>query len=215
MTILAFIRKIIVFGIMAVAGIILLIGGIRDKIELSKPMKDISTITPEELYDGQFVEGDIYEMWNEFAYLEESDSKSSSKVKAHYFSFPMASTFDDDTVKFLALRVGNSTDYSTAQKMEKETDDYYAEGIEPTGWTKIHIKGKVTKLKGDLLKFHKEYLETVDGVTASNVNDFLCPYVITSNYGDNTIGLVLGIVFTVLGLGLLAFFIIRKVITGR
>lgn len=213
---MAFIRKMIIFGVIAAIGVFLLVGGIKDKVELSKPIKDISTISPDELYEGQFVEGNIYEMWNEFAYMEESSSKTSSKkVTAHYFNFPMPATLNSEQPQFLALRVSNSEDYATAQQMERETDSYYAYNIEPAEWTQIHIKGKVSKLKGELKQYQTEYIANSLNISEAEAEAYVCPYMVTSSYGDGTFGLILGIVFTVLGGGFLAFFIIRKVVAGR
>lgn len=213
---MAFIRKMIIFGVIAALGIFLLVGGIRDKIELSKPITDVSTVTPDDLYAGQFVEGTIYELWNEYAYLQETDKNNSNgKVTAHYFCFPMQSTFTDELPKFLTLRVSDTMDYQTALVMERESDSFYSYGTEPSNWTEIEIKGKVSKLDKELLQFHKEYIAECLNITEAEAEQYICPYMITSSYGDTTPGLIMGIVFTVIGLGFMVFFIIRKIISGK
>ena len=58
-----FVRLLIVFAVLAIMGIALLIGSIKDKAELAKPRGDLETMTEDDFYNGRFVEGTIYELW--------------------------------------------------------------------------------------------------------------------------------------------------------
>ncbi len=53
-----FVRLLIVFAVLAIMGIALLIGSIKDKAELAKPRGDLETMTEDDFYNGRFVEGD-------------------------------------------------------------------------------------------------------------------------------------------------------------
>ncbi|MCH5206201.1 MAG: hypothetical protein J1F09_04550 [Oscillospiraceae bacterium] len=202
------IRILLTFVLLAVMGIIFFGVGVRDKVEMSKPRGIIEDMHAEDFYDGQFVEGNIYELWDEFAYRTED-----SQVKARYFALPLETSFYEDEWTIVAVSFSNSFQMATAQRMAKESDNYYRYGKEPVSWTEMHIEGKVTKLKGEQLKFFKEYV--IDELELSTDN--MCAYVINASNNGSGSGamLVIGIIFAVIGLGGLAFMIVRRVLTGR
>lgn len=165
-------RQAIGFILIAAVGIFMLVMTIRDKIELSKPPADIATIKESELRSGMFVEGDIYEVWNEFATLEESDSafgiEYNKRTSAHYYAIPLESSFGTDVPKFLAIAVKTTSDINTAKKMAQESLDYYNdENAELT--TVMHVKGKVSKLKKKAAEYFDDYM-TAEGFTPSTVS---------------------------------------------
>ena len=202
------IRILLTFVLLAVMGIIFSAVGIRDKVELAKPRGVLEEMHAEDFYNGRFVEGTIYELWDEFAYRTED-----SQVKARYFALPLETSFSEDEWTIVAVSFSNSSQMTTAQRMAKESDNWYRYGKEPVSWTEMHITGKVTKLKGEQLKFFKEYV--IDDLELSADN--MCAYVINASNNGSGSGamLVMGIIFAVIGFGGLAFMIVRKVLTGR
>ncbi len=206
-----FVRLLIVFIVVAVMGIVLLIASIRDKAELAKPRGDLETMTENDFYNGRFVEETVYELWDNFADMEEYDStfgiKHNTRVTAQYYALPIPVL---DEYKFVALALSDSSQQSIAKKMVKETDAFFEDGTIPT--TAIQIKGKVTKLSGDGLEYLQEYAVDM-GLEASDVVAF------TINDGNTGSGsgamLAIAIVLTIIGLGGTAFVIVRKIISGR
>ena len=148
-----------------------------------------------------FVEGDIYEVWNKFATLEESDSmfgiEYNKRTSAHYYAIPLESSLDGDVPKFLAIAVSKDADIRTAEKMAQESLDYYNdEYAELT--TVMHVKGKISKLKKKAAEYFDEYM-VAEGFTPSTVS---LHYVI--NVGNDGSGinilLIVSIGITVVGL---------------
>lgn len=206
-----FVSRLISFIFIAVIGVMLLFASISDKAELSKPRGDLETMTEDDFYQGRFVEGTIYELWDNFADMEEYDStfgiKHNTRVTAQYYALPIPVL---DEYKFVALAISDSSKQSTAQKMVKETDAFYEDGTAPT--TELHIRGKVTKLSGDGLDYLREYAEYMGfdagDVAAFTIND--------GNDGSSSGGaLIIAIVLTVIGLGGTIFIIVRRVISGK
>ena len=81
-----FVRLIIFFVMIAFLGIALLIGTIKDKAELAKPRGDLETMTEADFYDGRFVKGEIYELWDKYADLEEYDTTFGIKHNTRFTS---------------------------------------------------------------------------------------------------------------------------------
>lgn len=210
-------RLMIVSVAMAILGVIMLVGSIKDKAELVKPRGDLATMTAADFYSGRFVEGEIEELWDCFAVTEETDTvfgiSYNKKETAFYYAMPLPSSYTSSSPKFVVLSVGNGAMKNTADKMAQETDDYYVYDKEPYEWTTMKVEGKVTKLSGDYLKFFREYMGDIVGGDESNIVAY------TINAGNNgsnsTTALIMAIVFTILGFGGTAFFIVRKVLSGR
>lgn len=212
-----FVRLLVVFVVVAFLGIALLIGSIKDKAELAKPRGDLETMTEDDFYQGRFVEGTIYELWDNYAEMEEYDTtfgiKHNSRITAQYYAMPVISSYEGNgTAKFVALAISDSGEQKIADKMSQETDNYYEYDIEPDEWTTLEIKGKVTRLSGEGLEIFRQYFEEVGG-SAENA----LPYVINSgNDGSGSGGaLIIAIVLTVIGAGGTVFMIVRRVIRGR
>ena len=202
-------RSSITFIVIAVLGILLLVMSIKDKIELAKPPANIAEMTEDDFYNGRFVEGDIYEIWQKYATLQESDSifgiSYNTKTSAYYYAMPLETSFDTGIPKFVALSVRESSDVVTADKMVRETRNFYNNGIEFQ--TVMHIKGKVTKLKGDGKKLFDEYME-YEGFVPSTTSVY---YIINVGNDGNgaTTALLIGIGITVVGVLGTLFSIIR------
>lgn len=206
-----FVRLLVMFVVIAFLGIALLVGTLKDKAELSKPRGDLETMTEDDFYQGRFVEGTIYELWDNFADMEEYDStfgiKHNTRVTAQYYALPIPVL---DEYKFVALAISDSSKQTIAKKMVKETDAFYEDGTMPT--TELHVRGKVTKLSGDGLDYLREYAEYMGfdagDVAAFTIND--------GNDGSSSGGaLIIAIVLSVIGLGGTVFMIVRRVIRGK
>lgn len=175
-----------------VAGIVFLVNGISDKIALSKPVGDLTEIKPSELKKGMMVKGTIYEIWDEYAYEEDDNGNVTS-----YYAFPLESTFDDEEPVFIALKLASSADRNKADKMCKESYDYYVDDIEPDFWTELAINGQVSKLKGEPLKYFEEYIDEIGYNRTNNMKAF-----VISRYtaGSENIALIVGGIMTAIGL---------------
>ena len=199
----------IIFIVITVLGILLLVSSIKDKIELAKPPADITAMTEDDFYNGRFVEGDIYEIWKEFATLEESDTifgiSYNTKTTGHYYAFPLETSFITGIPKFAALSVRDSSDVATADKMVRESLAYYNNDVDLQ--TSMHIKGKITKLKGDGAKYFDQYME-YEGFTPSAVSVHYIINVGNDGSGTTT-ALLIGIGITVVGVLGTVFSIIR------
>ncbi len=210
-----FIRFLVIFILLMLMGIAMLIGAIKDKIELSKPVGDLETMKASDFYNGRFVEGEIYELWDNYAYMTESDTflgiTYSTKVTSQYYAMPLPATYDDYDLKFVALSIPNSAMQKTADKIVEETYDYMINGTELPEWTTLKIKGKVTQLKGEGLELFQQYFDKIGGSSAN-----IIAYTINAGNdgGSSTVGLIMAIGFTVLGLGGTAFIVLRKVLSG-
>ncbi len=206
-----FVRLLVMFVVIAFLGIALLVGTLKDKAELAKPRGDLETMTEDDFYQGRFVEGTVYELWDNFADMEEYDStfgiKHNTRVTAQYYALPIPVL---DEYKFVALAISDSSKQTIAQKMVKETDAFYEDGAMPT--TELHVRGKVTKLSGDGLDYLREYAEYMGfdagDVAAFTIND--------GNDGSSSGGaFIIAIVLSVIGLGGTVFMIVRRVIRGK
>ncbi len=197
-----FFRILLAVGVLLVGGIILLVGGIKDKVSLNKRM-DFSEIDADDLRDGMFVEGTIIEMWDDFAY-ETNDSST-----YQYYAMPLETSYVLDHPVFVAVKLTNSTDKATASKMSKETDNYYIRDIEPDEWTVMPMTGKVHMLKGEIRDYFEEYIEEMGYSPSVSME----PYVISRyNPGNENIRLIVGIVMALLGFLILGFFVFFVVI---
>ncbi|MBD5128504.1 MAG: hypothetical protein HDT43_01045 [Ruminococcaceae bacterium] len=209
------IRLLIVFIVLIILGIALLIGSIKDKVELGKPRGDLETMKASDFYNGRFVEGEIYELWDNYAVMEESDTvfgiSYNTKVTSRYYAMPLPATYDDYEPKFVSLSIPDSATQSIADKIVDETFDYLINDKELPEWTSLKIQGKVTQLKGDGLKLFQEYISDIGGDPTN-----LVAYTINvGNDGSNsTAALIISIVLLVVGIGGTAFIVLRKILSG-
>lgn len=147
---MAILKRVVPFIIIAVFGLVLLVAAIRDKIELAKPLSNIEDMEKTDFYNGRFVQGELYELWGEYATLETSDSmfgiKYNTRTAAHYFLMPLETSYETSDLQFISVAIKDGVDFTTAQKMVKEFENYLEKDtyLETT----MTIKGKVTTLSG-------------------------------------------------------------------
>lgn len=209
-----FIRIAILVLFLAIGGIIFLVMGIKQKIEFNQPRADLETVTASELKEGMFVEGEIYELWDEFAYTEEYEStlgiKHNERTTDRFFTLPMEYSFYIGSPKFIAICSRDKSELSKMEKMMEEAAEYYKNDTELV--TTMHFVGKVQRLDNEYLQFFKEYIAYEMGVGINETSQYIAPYVIRSWPNDtSTTGIIIGAVMSVLGLGGAAFFIIKFV----
>lgn len=197
------IRAVVPFVVIAAFGIFMLVMSIKDKIELSKPPADIAEMSESDFYNGRFVEGDIYEIWEEYAKLEKSDSlfgiKYNTKTTSHYFLMPLETSYDTGIPKFVSVAVHNDSDLLTAQKMVREFDRYLEsddEMFDPV--TVMHVKGKITKLRKDAVGIFDKFLSSMGFDPATDAVYYVIN--VGNDGGGTSTELVIGIIVTVVGL---------------
>lgn len=179
-------KYLIVFLALAVMGIAILMSSAADSAQMAKGITDFNEMTASDFEVGRFVQGTIYELDDEFAYVEESDAvlgiKYNKRVGAHYYVMPLAMTTAEDSpyVQYVAVCIGNQSMAATAQKMCEETWAWWEDGTVPEEWTTLEITGKVSKLSGELEDFFYEWLMYGDeSADRSEYAKYVAPYVIT------------------------------------
>lgn len=200
-----FVRALIVSILLVVSGAVLLVLTARDAVESRNP-RNIAGMGAGDFHSGQHITGEITELWDEFAEMQDGDT---GKAKAHYFALPLQSTIYDDEPIFVAVVVRNSSDYSTAKKMANETDNWYFEDIPLT--TTMEVNGKVAKLDSEEYDALLTYLKRQD-CGAQNI----ARYKINIGAANNSMApmLIIGIVLCVVGLIVGAITIIRRLHGG-
>lgn len=195
----------IAFALLLIFGVYATAIATEDNRKIAKGMQDFNQMTAADFVAGEFVQGTVYELDDEFAYLESYNStfgiKHNERVTAHYYVMPLPSTYYDQNVKYVAVCLKNSAHVAIAEKMMQETWDYWDYGTEPAVWTELPMTGKVQKMDGEVLDYFYEWM--MFGEESTNRADFdkyICPYVI--NYyevGNTGTGMIVGIVMIVVG----------------
>ncbi len=144
---------------------------------------------------GQHVEGNVKYVLDYFAsestYTKYSDgSRSGSKKSGNYYLIP---TVDG----YIGLK-SREKDVSTLNQLTEETYTYLTTGEEPV--TEFFVEGRVHKLKGNLVRYYKEYLQEF-GYSDSEIEAMGEPLVIQYvSFTAVRVMFVIGIVFLALGL---------------
>ncbi len=200
-------KLVSVFAAILIIGLVIFIPALSDNMALAKGMTDFNDMTEADFVKGRFVQGTIYELYDEFAYEEEYEStfgvKHNERVSAHYYIMPLYATYESETMQYVAVCIKNSGDAATAQKMLEETWDYWDTGAEPAVWTELPITGKVTELDGELLDYFYEWLMYGDNTaTRADYEAYVCPYIIEAYYNTDGISvmLIIGGIISAIGL---------------
>lgn len=207
-----------------ICGVVLLIAGIAcasaslaEKREMDKGMKDFNEMQASDFYKGQYVQGELLELWDEFAYMEEYTEtalgrKTNSRVSAHYYIMPLQTSYENGTPVFAAVCLKNVTQISAAEQMINEMNDYWDEESDGL-YTSIPITGKVSVLDDELKQYFYEWLMYGDeGASTSEYEQYVCPYLITAVQPDSSnSALSMGALMAVIGAVLVAAVIIVTV----
>lgn len=206
-----------------ICGVVLLIAGIAcasaslaEKREIAKGMKDFNEMYESDFYKGQYVQGELLELWDEFAYMEEYTEtmgiKGKSRVSAHYYIMPLQTSYENGTPVFAAVCLKNVTQISAAEQMINEMNDYWDEESDGL-YTSIPITGKVSVMDDELKQYFYEWLMYGDeGASTSEYEQYVCPYLITAVQPDSSnSALSMGALMAVIGAVLVAAVIIVTV----
>lgn len=206
-----------------ICGVVLLIAGIAcassslaEKREIAKGMKDFNEMYESDFYKGQYVQGELLELWDEFAYMEEYTEtmgiKGKSRVSAHYYIMPLQTSYENGTPVFAAVCLKNVTQISAAEQMINEMNDYWDEESDGL-YTSIPITGKVSVLDDELKQYFYEWLMYGDeGASTSEYEQYVCPYLITAVQPDSSnSALSMGALMAVIGAVLVGAVIIVTV----
>ena len=206
-----------------ICGVVLLIAGIAcasaslaEKREIAKGMKDFNEMYESDFYKGQYVQGELLELWDEFAYMEEYTEtmgiKGKSRVSAHYYVMPLQTSYENGTPVFAAVCLKNVTQISAAEQMINEMNDYWDEESDGL-YTSIPITGKVSVLDDELKQYFYEWLMYGDEESStSEYEQYVCPYLITAVQPDSSnSALSMGALMAVIGAVLVAAVIIVTV----
>lgn len=195
------VKALLAYIVISAMGIFLLVNAIRDKIELSKPPLDIATMTEEDLRSGRYVEGDVTELWDEYTKRNEQDSKFGIRyyrgVMSHYFAMPLESSGYSGEPKFVTLSVGDE-ELTAAQEMARESQNRFNHGDDGTPDTKMHIIGRLRKLRTSAASAFDKYISKC-GFAPENAS---VHYVISVGIDadGSTYALVIAITVTAVGL---------------
>lgn len=206
-----------------ICGVVLLIAGIAcasaslaEKREIAKGMKDFNEMYESDFYKGQYVQGELLELWDEFAYMEEYTEtmgiKGKSRVSAHYYVMPLQTSYENGTPVFAAVCLKNVTQISAAEQMINEMNDYWDEESDGL-YTSIPITGKVSVMDDELKQYFYEWLMYGDEESStSEYEQYVCPYLITAVQPDSSnSALSMGALMAVIGAVLVAAVIIVTV----
>ncbi len=207
-----------------ICGVVLLIAGIAcasaslaEKREIAKGMKDFNEMQASDFYKGQYVQGELLELWDEFAYMEEYTEtalgrKTNSRVSAHYYIMPLQTSYENGTPVFAAVCLKNVTQISAAEQMINEMNDYWDEESDGL-YTSIPITGKVSVMDDELKQYFYEWLMYGDeGASTAEYEQYVCPYLITAVQPDSSnSALSMGALMAVIGAVLVAAVIIVTV----
>ncbi|MBQ8903036.1 MAG: hypothetical protein IJY73_01890 [Oscillospiraceae bacterium] len=191
-------RLMILFAALFLVGLILTVTGVIDNNAAENADMDFNYMAEREFDEGMFVKGRVYEIYGEFA-VEETYKKTfgittSTRVSSHYYVVPMVGTFESDNPMYIALEISHIGMVEEAEKLMDQTWNYYDYGIEPTVWNEFDIKGKVSKLDGELKDYMYEWFMYGDeSASRAEYDDLICPYVITYRNTSSS-----AVVFTVI-----------------
>lgn len=209
----------VVLAVMLVLGIGGVITGIKDKAELAKGVDDFNYLANSEFYEGKFVEGNVFEIYGEFAYTESYSEtlgvKHNSKVTSHYYLIPITGSFEASTLKLIPVEIRTSANITNAELLMQQTFDFQDYGTEPDVWNEFTLFGKVSVLDGEVEEYLYSWL-TNDGAdgTKEDYKNLICPYIITEYAADapaKTLNFSFAIaVIGALGLGVIVFIFVRS-----
>lgn len=209
----------VVLAVMLVLGIGGVIAGIKDKTELAKGVDDFNYLANSEFYEGKFVEGNVFEIYGEFAYTESYSEtlgvKHNSMVTSHYYLIPITGSLEASTLKLIPVEIRTTANITNAELLMQQTFDFQNYGTEPEIWNEFTLFGKVSELDGEVEEYLYSWL-TNDGAdgTKEDYKNLICPYVITEYAADapaKTLNSSLTIaIIGALGLGVTVFIFVRS-----
>ena len=198
--------------VLVVAGIAVVIIGVRQKIAMSKDPIDLNDPDFEwsELQDGDRVEMDIKYLFDPFSNV----TNSSGKETARHYAMPRIISSEDNEywniVDYIAVDVKDSSEFAAYDKLADATIDWWIDDdayeFEPET---IHINGVVRKMTSEQQGFFREYLEDLeydaDFIDGTQYQLGIYPF-------ENYVGLIIGIgaIAIVAGAAVIVIKLVRK-----
>ena len=215
------VRVCILGVVLIIVGIITMADAVGDKAAMAKGIKDINSLSAQDFELNTFVEGDLEMIYDEFAYLETSDStfgiKYNTEVTKHYYVVPLAGA---ENGQLIAVEIGNKDASDTATKMVDALwamlsgEDFNESDLD----LKLHVMGKVVKMGKDEEKLYHEWLDEFwfDEGEDKNYAAVTSPYMI-QYYAAGTAGTGLSVSIGIIAVGaaILVVFAILLIKTGK
>lgn len=209
------IRGIITLIVLVGIGGFFTVTSIRDKTEFAN-RKDFAAMETKDFRAGQFVTGEIDELWEEFAFADETytdpDDDTKTTTTKYYFILPLKSTLygDEDDKRFIAAVIKSPIDLEKARKLVRETNDWY-DYDEPITAV-MNADGKISKMDSAV---HDALLKFLEERGYDDTHIIRYELHIGENAGSATILLILGLVLLVIGLLIFAFDVLKIIFAIR
>ena len=197
-------------------GIVLTFLGGKDVIKMSKDPISMESTDWGTLKAGDHVQVTIDMVWGQFYYETREESTfgivTSSQESGRGYAIPHLFINNEgfyDIDYYIGLRLSNPSDYKVIEQVLAESDAWYYDttGTVNYGMTTLYIDGTLEKMDSEEKQLMEEYL-TECGYTPMEINQMLCPYMITrGNMAASKITLGIGIVLDLILLGVIGFMI--------
>lgn len=197
-------------------GVFFLVMGVREASFQKKAPVDL--YEAQNMEPGMHVVGDVALVWDTL-YSETTTNKTygittSSHESGRGYVIPIISE-DDDTVyidKFVCMKVVRASDYPKLERIMDETNDWWYDETGKVGFgnTTYHIDARVVKMDKDELEIFQEYLGDYLGMTSSEVNEYMLPYVLKETTDGTSYYTAGGVLFVLGAVILTIILIVRK-----
>ncbi len=193
-----------------VLGITACVTGTEQTKELSNITADFNEMYAEDFCADKYVKGEIYELWDEFAYEEQYTEtfgiKSGSSISSHYYIMPLQTSYEGEEPVFIAVCLRKQDQIEAAERMMDGMNDFWEGTTDDYPEETIYFTGKVLEMDGELLDYFYEWLMYGDEkASRSEYSKYVCPYILTYIAPDNgALGVKIGLVMCGCGLVFLA-----------
>lgn len=209
-----FVYSAVIALIIIIMGIFAFVTGTKQQSDMSDIHDDFNEMQQSEFYAGKYVSGEIYELWDEFAYEEQYSEtfgvKHGSIVSSHYYIMPLQTSYESDIPVFIAVCLRKQEQAETAQRIIDEMNAFWNGETDDFPDETIYFTGKVTKMEGELLDYFYEWLMYGDEESSrAEYEQYVCPYILNYIDPDNgSVGMKIGLCLTIGGLVFLAVMIL-------
>lgn len=202
-------RLAIAFVVLIFIGVMLIGQYSKDSRAMAKGMRDFNTLTAAEFMPGEFVQGTVYDIQDEFAYMEEYSTTfgiktGKERITEHYYVVPLYASYDMDMdyPQYVAVCLTRGDMIAVAEQMMQENWDYWQTGEEPDYWTELPLTGKVSPMSGEILDYFYDWVMYGEESTdRADFDKYVAPFVIRYYEPESTSGaLIGGIIMLVIGI---------------
>ena len=206
------------FFIGALGIVLTFLGGV-DMLKMSQNPINMDTVDWETLKAGDHVQITIDMVWGQFYYETREQSTygivTDSRESARGYAIPHLFIDEQgyyDIDYYVGLRLTHPNDYAVIEQVLAESDAWYYDntGTVDYGMTTLYIDGTLEKMDSEEKRLMEEYLLSC-GYSNSEINQLVCPYMITrGNTKASGITLGIGIFFDVITLAILGFLFLQN-----